>query len=396
VKRIAVMMPANIRILPAAMYVPALHALIRSLAERCSVTVYCAVPASGHSTPFSCGSAEVQFIPARSDAPFAHKLWHYTRRVLQDHRREAYDIVHGFWALPCGLAAVMCGRFVGIPAVVSLMGAETAAIPGMNYGNMRRWDLRSLTRATVNAADHVTCLSETQHHQMQICGMSPRRVAVIPLGVDPGQFPFVRKELSPPYRFLAVGHINRIKDYPTMLRTFRAIVQHHDAVLRIVGADHLSGEMQRLAQSLGVAEKTHIVGILPYDELPSEYRRAQFLLHTSLHESGPVVMAEAAASGTVVCGTRVGIIADLENICTVAADPCDHQGLAEKVLGILASPERYRALAQASWEWAASHSIEWSAQNFVSVYDAASGQRGEQHMSLAYSSHERSGGGFEP
>jgi glycosyltransferase involved in cell wall biosynthesis len=316
--------------------------------------------------------------------------------VLQDHRREPYDLVHGFWALPCGLAAVICSRIAGIPAVVSLMGAETAAISEMRYGNMRRWDLRTLTRATVNAADHVTCLSETQHRQMQMWGMSPRRAAVIPLGVDPERFPFVRKQLTPPFRFLAVGHMNRVKDYPTMLRAFRTIIQQHDAVLRIVGADHLSGEIQRLAQSLGLAGKTQFVGTLPHDKLPSQYEWAQFLLHTSLHESQPVVVAEAASSGTVVCGTRVGLIADLESVCTIAVEPFDHQGLAEKVLGIIASPERYRTLAEASREWAASHCIEWSAGNVVTVYDAVSKQPAKQHMSLAGSSDERTPGGFEP
>src|SRR5438128_2446244 len=61
------------------------------------------------------------------------------------------------------------------------------------------------------------------------------RVDVVPIGVDPRLFPMATRAEGPPWRLLRVGSINRVKDYPTLLRAFaqlrsRSLDVHLDIV----------------------------------------------------------------------------------------------------------------------------------------------------------------------
>jgi glycosyltransferase involved in cell wall biosynthesis len=169
--------------------------------------------------------------------------------------------------------------------------------------------------------------------------------------------------------FLHVANLTEVKDQPTLLEAFSLIARARPSRLRIIGADYLHGEVQRRATALGIGDQVEFLGYLPPHDLPKHYLWADILLHTSFHEAGGVVVAEAAAAGVPVFGTRTGLLADLADTVTDVVEPGDGAGLAERVLAALENPSRLAAMCAAGQAWARDHTLEASARLILETYE---------------------------
>ncbi|MVM30914.1 glycosyltransferase [Spirosoma sp. HMF4905] len=290
-------------------------------------------------------------------------------KLIQQHAQKPYAIVHAFWAYPAGLLALLMGKRLGIKTAVTFMGGEVANLPTINYGLYRSSLKKKIIQQIAKRVDVVIAL--TQHHAQKLTEkLAIKKLVVIPFGVDLAQFSIVSKPVCPPYQFLYLGNINRVKDIPTLLSTFQKISQTVDATLDIVGLDTLHGEMQALASQLAISDKVHFHGYQRNHQLRNWLAKAHILLHTSLWESQAVVVNEAIASGVVVCGTRVGLIADLENIITVVAPVGDAEDLAHKVLQLLANTDQYKQLRSNGIAWSQNHDLSTQYQHYSNLYQS--------------------------
>jgi glycosyltransferase involved in cell wall biosynthesis len=290
--------------------------------------------------------------------------------VLREHRRVPFDLLHGIWALPSGVLAVSLGKWLGLPSVVSLHGAETASVPSIAYGNLLSRPKRLLTLWTSRNASALTLLSAHQQAALARAGVNRADPVIVPPASDPS-FCLDRTERSPGrvVHFLHVANLTEVKDQPTMLEAFRLIAGARPSRLRVIGADYLQGAVQRRAKALGIGDQVEFLGYLPPDELPQHYLWADILLHTSFHEAGGVVVAEAAAAGVPVFGTRTGLMADLADNVTVVVEPGDSAGLAERVLAALDTPDCLTRMRTAGQAWARAHTIETSARLILETYE---------------------------
>ena len=356
--------------------VPALRSLVGALAESFDVTVYTTVGPDGRDVPFTAGRGDVKFVRARQDD---NVLWRAIRTVSAfsaDHRARPFALVHGFWGLPGGLAAVAAGRRFGVPSVVTLLGGEAASLPGIGYGNLRTWAGRALTLRTCRAADALTVLTRTQLEGLRRFNFTrAREVHVIPFGANAALFPPVAPPPgAPPVHLLHVGHLNSVKDQATLLRAFRIVRAHCDARLRIVGEDTLGGSLQALARELGVAGQVTFAGYAGHESIAGHFAWAHMLLHTSLYEGQGVVFAEAAASGIPICGTHVGLLADLGAPFATTVPPGNPEQLARAVIGLLGDPEAMAVQRATALAWAREHTAEWTAGRFRRVYMNLAGE----------------------
>ncbi len=153
-----------------------------------------------------------------------------------------------------------------------------------------------------------------------------------------------------------------------LIDTFATISQKKECRLTQVGTDYLNGKIQQYAQSKGQQEKISFKGFYANEELPSFYAKGDILLHTSLFESQAMVVCEAMASGVVVCGTHVGIMADLAPDCCLTVSSGDAEGLAEKVLQLLENPAQFNRLRQNAYQWALEYNIDWTAIKHKEIY----------------------------
>src|SRR6185437_3937918 len=88
---------------------------------------------------------------------------------------------------------------------------------------------------------------------------------------------------------------------------FKLITEKKDNChLKIIGNGECFEELKILVKNLEITNIVEFIGAISHSTIPKQLYKAHILLHTSLSEGQPVAAAEAAASGVVACGTRVG------------------------------------------------------------------------------------------
>ncbi len=278
----------------------------------------------------------------------------------------SFDLLHAYWALPAGLAAVGAGRRLGVPVVVTCDSGEFARIPSLRYGLQRGVRQQLAVAATVRLAARLTVCTGFQQALAHAHGVEP---SIIPIGVDRQVFTRVDRREGPPWRLVHVANLNPIKDHGTALRALRRIVDIEPRVhLDLVGLDTLGGSIQHLAKALGLASHTTFHGFLPTHRLVPLYQRAHLALLTSRHEAAGVVTLEAAACGVPSVGTDVGYIRDWSPHRATAVPVADDAALADRVLHLLRSPGERAARADAAHAWAIEHDADFTARAFTTLY----------------------------
>lgn len=279
----------------------------------------------------------------------------------------AFDVLHAYFGMP-GVIATAVGRRLSLPVVVTIDSGELVAFDDIQYGLQRRWiDRRAIARA-LRAAARVTVTTDSMKRTASTVA-GDVRVDVVPLGADPRAFPPAAHASGPPWRLLRVASLNRIKDYPMLLRAFERIVSILPTVhLDIVGEDTLDGSVQRLARTLGLESHVTFHGFQPTGALAAFYTRAHLHVISSRHEAAGVVALEAACAGVPTVGTRVGYVADWSPERAVAVPVGDAGALANAAIALLQDTPRRERIAAAARAWALAHDADWTAGQFERIY----------------------------
>ncbi|RMF54312.1 MAG: glycosyltransferase [Calditrichaeota bacterium] len=370
-KRVAIIVPGGMGEKDSPFTIPFLHEVLVRLSARYRITVYSISPLGESGGEVNTENMIIKAPLTRNNLPFPLLIKSMMDAIKRDHQKTPYHLIHGFWGLPSGLLAVLLGKRWSIPSLVTLLGGETAAIPEIGYGNLLTLRHRLLTLWVCRHASILILLTQFQRQALEQLGLQRPNLHIIPFGADERKFSFHTPPFQEPFHFLHVANLTEVKDQFTLLRAFALIRKRVQARLRIIGPDYLEGALHRLAQELEIGESVTFYGKLPHEELPTHYRWAHFLLHTSLHEGQAVVVSEAAASGTLVCGTRVGLIADLDEYAAISVERKDAEGLAQKVLAVIQSPERYNTLLMNGFNWAKKHNLQWTVNAYQSLYESA-------------------------
>jgi glycosyltransferase involved in cell wall biosynthesis len=131
---------------------------------------------------------------------------------------------------------------------------------------------------------------------------------VIPNVVDCELFrpPAARPETTT-IQLVAVGLISAQKDYPTMLRAVRRLVDADLPVrLQIIGYGEGQKELERLIETTALRDHVELAGYLTKAQIAERLRRSHVFVHSSRFETFCAAAAEALASGLPVVSTRCG------------------------------------------------------------------------------------------
>jgi glycosyltransferase involved in cell wall biosynthesis len=100
---------------------------------------------------------------------------------------------------------------------------------------------------------------------------------------------------------IAVGRLEAVKDYPTMVEAFKKVSEKRDVRLLILGEGSERDNINELISKYGLEEKIKMPG---YVDNPYKYiSRSDLLVHSSTYEGLPTVLPEALALGTPVVST---------------------------------------------------------------------------------------------
>lgn len=288
------------------------------------------------------GSNKVVFHVAGRGRRFP-RLVRLFRAGLAVSRREAVDVVIGFYLLPYGLLAWLLARSTRRPLVLSLLGTDFNVHCHAWYG--------FVLRAVLRGADAVTVTGGAMADRLASWGVAKEKLNVLPHAIDVERF---RSETRPEDRdldLLYVGRLVRSKRVDLVLRVFARVRERiADARLTILGEGPERARLEELARAMGIEGGVTFAGYR--DDAERYCREARVLLLASEREGLPLALIEAMSSGCVPISTRCGSVEDLvedgKNGFLVAIG--DWQAMAARVLEILSQPEKLAAMSEAAVE----------------------------------------------
>jgi len=360
-KNVAIIIPGGIGTGSNNIGVPVLERIIRLLAIDFNLTVFQLFPVN---KDFKVEGFELIAVYSRNAVFKSVKL---ILAFWKEQRRNKFQAVHGFWALPNGFLAVLMGKIFKIKSVVSLLGGDAIALPDIAYGQLINPFYRKLIFWTLNSGDEINALTSYLVNNLRQAGLQRENIKIIPWGIDTSMFVFRKKPLTSPVQFLHIANLHPVKDQETLLRSFKIISDEIDARLTIIGEGISEGFVRGLAVELGIENKITFVGLLPYEQLPKFYCEADLLLHTSRSEGQSEVVTEAMSCGVIVCGTRVGLMYDQPDCC-VSVPVKDFKALANEVLILLRDPKRMDVIRTHAHAWTSFHSINWTVKKIKELY----------------------------
>jgi glycosyltransferase involved in cell wall biosynthesis len=231
-------------------------------------------------------------------------------------REEPIDVLDAHFVYPEGFAAVLLGRALGLPVVLTLRGVlgQLAAFPAR----------RAEAAFALRSADRVIALSESLREMAAALGRPAERVALIPNAVDGELFACLdrgeaRRRLGltgPGPRLLFVGTPSPRKGLERVVDALPALAARWPQVELLVvggsGAERSSPDaLRRRARRLGVGDRIAFVGARPPEQLAAWYSAADLFVLPSRLEGSPNALLEALACGTPAVATPVGEIAEV-------------------------------------------------------------------------------------
>jgi teichuronic acid biosynthesis glycosyltransferase TuaC len=256
------------------------------------------------------------------------------------------DLIHAHTVYPDGFGAVMLGRALRKPTVITAHGGDVTV-------HLRRGLVRRLGRWALSNADHVIAVSSSLKGSLVLAhGIEAEKVTVIPNGVDATRFaPAPRSEArarlglhAEGSKLLCVGAIAESKGIAYLLRATHRL-RHTSAwplELILVGEGEYEKATRALVAKLDTAGAVTFAGKRPNDEIPLWMNACDLLVLPSLSEGFGVVLAEAMACGKPVVATTCGGPEDIVTPQTgMLVPPADDIALSEALLEVLTDGERF-------------------------------------------------------
>ena len=213
---------------------------------------------------------------------------------------------------------------------------------------------RIITQIAYNSAQSVVALSHGVGEDLiSNFGVKKEKITVIYNPVDIAQIKYLSNEQINDLNFqddevliIAVGRLEKEKDYPTLLKAFCIVRSRFKARLIILGSGLLERELKDMAHKLNLNGHINFLG---FKKNPYKYfRKADIFVLSSKCEGFGHVIVEAMATGTPVISTDCEsgpreIIG--ENECGVLVPVGDHKALAKEICSLIRDKEKCRMLA---------------------------------------------------
>lgn len=268
------------------------------------------------------------------------------RCVKEIDRSFPFDLIHAHTAYPDGFAAVMLGRTLKRPVVITLHGGDVTMY-------FKRYLWRKLGLWALSNADQVIAVSSSLRRRVvKEHGVEGDKVTIIPNGIDVTRFAPMptteavkRLELKgEASRILYVGGLTRSKGVDYLLKAAKRLTEtlHRPVEFLLVGEGEYERRAKLLTKELGIASVVTFIGKRPNPEIPLWINACDLLVLPSLSEGFGVVLIEAMACGKPVVGTRCGGPEDIVNPdIGILVPPRDEAALAKALREVLSDKNRF-------------------------------------------------------
>lgn len=228
--------------------------------------------------------------------------------------RNRFRAVFAGRALPEGLVALLVGRLFGLPVLIYAHGEELT-------GWGRGWKFRTMC-FTMRRADALLSNSDfTRDTLVDLLGVEPGRIELTYPTVDEQRFvpglpcddlrAGLGLKAGQPL-ILSVGRLMRRKGFDQVIRALPRLVQQGmDVHYAIIGIGEERDYLRGLADELNLTGRVHLLGHVPYDDLPRWYCACSLFAMPNRDINGDtegfgLVFLEAASAATPALAGMAG------------------------------------------------------------------------------------------
>lgn len=270
--------------------------------------------------------------------------------ILEEHKREPFDALHGYFLPMAGFVGAYAGEYLGVPSVISIRGndIERAAFDPSKFSHVM-YALQKASAVTTNAS----VLAEKAR------AFIDREIHVIPNGIDTKIFKSMKRneilaetlniQLST-FTIGFVGELREKKGMSALLTGFAQTVRKLPVSLLIVGEIREGDDKKRFDDFRNSNPEYRVVvtGQMAHKDLPTYYSLLDVFVHPSLRDGMPNALLEAMACEIPVIATPVGgaldVIQDGKNGVFVNVNDVDM--LAGKILELLGDSNQRKTLGR--------------------------------------------------
>jgi teichuronic acid biosynthesis glycosyltransferase TuaC len=235
-------------------------------------------------------------------APILMAAWMLWPLLRARRRGFDFDVIDSYYLYPDGVAAVILGRLLGRPVLLTALGSDVSLIP--RYRLPRLW-LKWATRR----AGGLTAVCQALKSSLEELGVDPRRISVIRHGVDldlfrpPHDRPALRARVGATGpTLILVGHLIKRKGHDIAIE---AMTRLPGMTLWIAGDGPEEAYLRRLVAKHGLAGRVRFLGHVDQADLVAYLGAADVLINCSDREGIANVLLEALACGTPVAATPI-------------------------------------------------------------------------------------------
>lgn len=218
---------------------------------------------------------------------------------------------------------------------------------------------RMLMREKVAGAKFIRCVST--FNKAFLCGLyssvTENKVEVVHVGVNPdlyvsGDLPFPKTKVQ----ILTVAALNKTKGFPFLVDAVSRLAKEGiDIECNIVGTGPRRGDIEQWAKHFGVADRVHLLGLLPQHEIARRLRECDvFVLPSMIALDGsmdglPVALIEAQAAGRPVVASTISGIPELveDGVNGFLVDSTHAERIAEAIRRLAADARLREAMGRA-------------------------------------------------
>jgi len=206
------------------------------------------------------------------------------------------SLIHVHWAIPTGLIAVLAGKLLNRPFIVTIHGSDfRMATEGSNL-------LRKIFLYVCEKSKQIICVSQVQQRGIEEMGVRREKVLTLPMGIDEsflaagsrrrekldGQFHTIlsNRNLLPLYNVSLL-----VRAIPWVLR------EEPNARFFIAGDGPEREALEKEARTLNVDPFVAFLGRVPHEKMADLLAQTEIYVSTSLCDGTSVSLLEAMGSG---------------------------------------------------------------------------------------------------
>lgn len=302
------------------------------------------------------------------------------RRLRAAVREFKPDLIYERYALfqPAG---VWVSRSLKVPLMLEVNAPY--AIARRKYNSLKLgWLADAFERYTFRGADRVFPVTGVLGEMLVRMGVAPDRIRVVPNGINPADFiglptAHEAKAAVGLQGRIVIGFIGFVREWDRLDRIVEWLARRPPedlATLLVIGDGPVRTELERQAESRGMAHKLRFTGVVPRTEVPRLAMSFDIALQTALVPyASPLCLFEYMALGkAIVAPDQPNHHEVLEaGVDCLLFDPEDPEGIEKHLDALMQDHDLRQRLGQAAQRARQTRRYEWSG-NAQRVLEAAS------------------------